>query len=36
VTGPGPLRFVIQGIAEGLLFSLLFGVLGVLTLHLAS
>jgi hypothetical protein len=36
VTGPGPLRFVVQGIAEGLLFSLLFCVLGVLTLRLAG
>jgi len=30
----GPLRFVVQAIAEGLTFSLLFGVLGVLTLQL--
>jgi hypothetical protein len=36
VTGAGPLRFVVQGIAEGLMFSLLFCVLGVLTLRLAS
>lgn len=33
---PGPLRFVLQSIAEGLMFSLLFGVLGVLALQLAS
>jgi len=30
----GPLRFVVQGIAEGLTFSALFCVLGVLTLFL--
>jgi len=36
VTGAGPLRFVVLGIAEGLMFSLLFCVLGVLTLRLAS
>lgn len=31
-----PVRFVVQAIAEGLAFSLLFGVLGVLTLQLVS
>jgi hypothetical protein len=31
----GALRFVVQGIAEGLTFSLLFCVLGVVTLYLA-
>ena len=36
MTGPGPVRFVLQGIAEGLMFSLLLCVLGVLTLQLAS
>jgi hypothetical protein len=36
VTGAGPLRFVLQGIAEGLVFSLLFCVLGVLTLQLVG
>lgn len=30
------LRFVFQALAEGLMFSLLFCVLGVLTLQLAS
>jgi hypothetical protein len=30
------LRFVIHGVAEGLLFSLLFCVLGMLTLQLAG
>src|SRR5262249_12132876 len=32
----GPLRFVVQGVAEGLVFSLLLCVLGVLTLRLVS
>ena len=32
----GPLRFLVQGIAEGLTFSLLVSVLGVLALFLAS
>lgn len=32
----GALRFVVQGIAEGLTFSALFCVLGVLTLYLAG
>ncbi len=32
----GPLRFVLGGIAEGLTFSLLFCVLGVLALLLVS
>lgn len=36
MTGPGPVRFVLQGIAEGLMFSLLLCVLGVLTLQLAG
>ena len=36
MTPAGPLRFVVQGIVEGLIFSLLFCVLGVLTLQLAS
>jgi len=36
VTGPGPLRFVVQGIAEGLMFTLLVSVLGALTLKLVS
>ena len=36
MTPAGPLRLVVQGIAEGLIFSLLFCVLGVLTLLLAS
>ena len=36
MTGAGPLRFVVLGIAEGLMFSLLFCALGVLTLQLAS
>ncbi len=36
MTGGGPLRFVVQSIAEGLTFSLLFCVLGVLTLQLAG
>jgi hypothetical protein len=31
-----PLRFVLQGIAEGLAFSMVFCVLGVLMLRLAS
>lgn len=31
----GPVRFLVQGIAEGLTFSLLFCVLGVVTLFLA-
>jgi hypothetical protein len=30
MTAPGPLRFVLQGIAEGLTFTLAFCVLGVL------
>jgi hypothetical protein len=36
VTGSGPLRFVIQSIAEGLMFSMVFCVLGVLALQLAG
>jgi len=36
VTAAHPLRFVLAGIAEGLIFSLLFCVLGVLTLQLVS
>jgi len=36
VTGPGRLRFVVQGIAEGLMFTLLVSVLGALTLKLVS
>ena len=32
----GPLRFLAQGIAEGLTFSLVVSVLGVLALYLAS
>ena len=36
MTGGRPWRFVVTGIAEGLMFSLLFCVLGVLTLRLAS
>ena len=32
----GPLRFVVEGIAEGLTFSVLVCVLGVLTLYLAG
>ena len=36
MTGPGPLRFVVQGIAEGLMFTLLVSVLGALTLKLVS
>ena len=36
MTGGGPLRFVVQGIAEGLLFTLLVSVLGVLTLLLVN
>ena len=36
MTPAGPLRFVVSGIAEGLIFSLLFCVLGVLVLQLAS
>ena len=36
MTAADRLRFVVTGIAEGLVFSLLFCVLGVLTLQLAS
>ncbi len=36
MTAADRLRFVFQGIAEGLIFSLLFCVLGVLTLKLAG
>jgi len=36
MTPAGPLRFVIQGVSEGLIFSLLFCVLGVIMLQLAS
>jgi hypothetical protein len=36
VTGAGPLRFVLRGVVEGLMYSLLFCVLGVLTLSLAG
>jgi hypothetical protein len=36
VTAADRLRFVFQGVVEGLLFTLLFCVLGVLTLQLAS
>lgn len=36
MTAADRLRFVFQGIVEGLIFSLLFCVLGVLTLQLAS
>ncbi len=36
MTAADRLRFVVTGIAEGLIFSLLFCVLGVLTLQLAS
>jgi len=36
VTGAGPLRFVVQGITEGLVFTVLVSVLGVLTLQLVS
>ncbi len=32
----GPLRFLVQGIAEGLTFSALVCVLGVLTLYLVG
>jgi len=32
----GPLRFVVEGIAEGLTFSVLVCVLGVLTLYLVG
>ena len=35
MTGPA-LRFVVQSIAEGMMFSLLFCVLGVLMLRLAG
>ena len=36
MTPEGPLRFVVQGVVEGLIFTLLVSVLGVLTLQLAS
>ena len=36
MTAMGPLRFVVQGIAEGLAVTVLFCVLGVLALLLAS
>jgi hypothetical protein len=36
VSGGGRLRFVLQGIAEGLMFTLLASVLGVLTLRLVG
>ena len=36
MTGEAPLRFVVRGIAEGLIFSLLVCVLGVFTLRLAG
>ena len=36
MTARGPLRFALQSIAEGLIFTLLCSVLGVLTLQLVS
>ncbi len=36
MTAADRVRFVLAGIAEGLIFSLIFCVLGVLTLQLAS
>jgi hypothetical protein len=36
VTGAGRIRFVLGGIVEGLMFSLVSGVLGVLLLQLVS
>ena len=36
MTAADRLRFVFQGVVEGLMFTLLFCVLGVLTLQLAS